>query len=154
MTAEMTVSSAFTVRAARGADLLRLAGIEAASFADAWPVDLLAVELVHPQAILLVASREREPPAGYVVFRHVAGEAELLRVGVAPDERRQGLARALVTAGLERLRAEKIEVCHLEVRVDNDGAIALYEDLGFEYTGRRPRYYRDGTDALLYTKSL
>jgi ribosomal-protein-alanine N-acetyltransferase len=148
----MTASSAFTVRPARGADLLRLAEIEAVSFTDAWPVDLLAVELVHPQAVLLVGSRERNPPAGYAVFRHVAGEAELLRIGVAPEERRQGLARALVEAGLARLRMEKVEVCHLEVRVDNHGAIALYEALGFESTGRRRGYYRDGTDALLYTK--
>jgi len=150
----MTASSVFTVRPARGADLLRLAEIETASFADAWPVDLLAVELVHPQAILLAVSREREPPAGYAVFRHVAGEAELLRIGVDPGERRQGLARALVAAGLARLRQEKVEVCHLEVRADNQGAIALYEELGFERTGRRRGYYRDGTDALLYAKSL
>lgn len=150
----MTGAPAFTVRPARGADLVRLAEIEAASFADPWPVDLLAVELVHPQAILLVASRGREPAAAYAVFRHAAGEAELLRVGVAPAERRRGLARALVEAGLTWLRAEKVEVCHLEVRVDNHGAIALYESLGFECTGRRREYYRDGTDALLYAKSL
>ncbi len=150
----MTAAPAFTVRPARGADLLRLAEIEAASFADPWPVDLLAVELIHPQAILLTASRNREPAAGYAVFRHVGGEAELLRVGVAPEERRRGLARALVAAGLARLRGERVEVCHLEVRVDNHGAVALYENLGFERTGRRRGYYRDGTDALIYTKRL
>lgn len=150
----MTGDPEVTVRPARGADLLRLAEIEAASFADPWPVDLLAVELVHPQAMLLAASRERGPAAGYAVFRHAAGEAELLRVGVNPAERRRGLARALVAAGLERLRAEGVEVCHLEVRVDNHGAVALYEDLGFERTGRRRGYYRDGTDALIFTKSL
>ena len=150
----MTAAPEPTVRPARGADLLRLAEIEAASFADPWPVDLLAVELVHPQAVLLAASRGGEPAAGYALFRHVAGEAELLRVGVAPEERRRGLARALVAAGLARLRAEKVDVCHLEVRIDNYGAIALYEDLGFERTGRRRGYYREGTDALIYSKSL
>ncbi len=150
----MTAPPGITVRPARGADLVRIAEIEVAAFADPWTLDLLAVELVHPQAILLAASREREAVAGYAVFRHAAGEAELLRVGVAPDERRRGLARVLVEAGLARLRAERVEVCHLEVRVDNLGAIALYEDLGFERTGRRRGYYRDGTDALIYTKSL
>jgi ribosomal-protein-alanine N-acetyltransferase len=150
----MTAPPAFFIRPARGADLLRLAEIEAASFADAWPVDLLAVELVHPQAILLITSRQREPPAGYAVFRHFSGEAELLRLGVAPEERRQGLGRSLVEAGFNWLRAEAVEVCHLEVRVDNHSAIALYEDLGFERTGQRRGYYRDGMDALIYTKSL
>lgn len=150
----MTAAPPLLIRPARGADLLRIAEIEAAAFADPWPVDLLAIELAHPQAILLAASRERGPAAGYVALRHVAGEAEILRVAVDPAARRQGLARALVEAGLERLRREGVEVCHLEVRVDNRGAIALYEALGFAQTGRRWGYYRDGTDALLYTKSL
>jgi ribosomal-protein-alanine acetyltransferase len=150
----MTAGPQLIVRPARGADLLRLAEIEEAAFADPWPVDLLAVELVYPQAILLTVSRAREAAAGYAIFRHFSGEAELLRVGVDPAERRRGLARALVEAGLARLRAENVAVCHLEVRVDNHGAIALYEDLGFELTGRRRGYYREGTDALLYTKRL
>lgn len=151
----MTDPPALTVRTVLGADLLRLAEIEEASFADPWPVQLLAIELAHPQAVLLAASQRGAPAAGYASFRHGAGEAELLRLAVAPEERRRGLARALLEAGLERLRGVGgIEVCHLEVRVDNHGAIAVYEALGFQQTGRRRGYYRDGTDALLYAKSL
>jgi [ribosomal protein S18]-alanine N-acetyltransferase len=151
----MTVAQALTIRPVRGADLLRIAEIEEASFADPWPVELVAVELAHPQAILLAACRVGAPVAGYAAFRHVAGEAELLRLAVDPVERRQGLGQALVEAGLERLRkAGGIEVCHLEVRVDNHPAIAVYEALGFAPTGRRRGYYRDGTDALIYTKTL
>src|SRR6185436_9125617 len=137
------------IRPVRGAELLRVAEIEQAAFADPWSVDLLAAELVHPQAILLAAARERAPAAGYVAIRHGAGEAEILRLAVDPGERRRGIARALVEEGLARLRGEGIEVCHLEVRADNLGAIALYEALGFERTGRRRGYYRNGTDALL-----
>ncbi len=150
----MTAAPPLTIRPVRGAELLRLAEIEQAGFADPWPVDLLAVELVHPQAILLAASRGRAPAAGYVSIRHAVGEAEILRLAVDPGERRQGIARALVEEGLARLRREGIEVCYLEVSVDNRGAIAFYEDLGFVRTGRRRGYYRDGTDALIYTKSL
>lgn len=156
----MTAAPSITVRPVRGADLLRIAGIEAAAFADPWPVDLLAVELVHPQAILLAASRDLRdkgpaagPIAGYISIRHAAGEAEILRVAVDPAERRRGLARALVEAGLARLRQEGVEICHLEVRVDNLGAIALYESLGFQQTGRRRGYYRNGADALLFARS-
>lgn len=151
----MTTPPALIVRPVRGADLLRIAEIEQAAFADPWPAELVAIELVHPQAILLAASWTGMPVAGYAAFRHGAGEAELLRLAVDPEERRRGLARALVEAGLERLRQEGgIEVCHLEVRLDNLGAIALYEASGFAQSGRRRGYYRDGTDALLYAKSL
>jgi ribosomal-protein-alanine N-acetyltransferase len=150
----MTVSG-FNIRPARGTDLLRISEIEEAAFADPWPADLIAVELAYPQAVLLVAQRTGVPAAGYAAFRHVAGEAELLRLAVAPAERGQGLGRALVEAGLERLRARRdIELCHLEVRIDNLPAIAVYESLGFARTGRRRGYYRDGTDALIYTKTL
>lgn len=143
------------VRLARSEDLLRIAELEASAFADPWSVDLLAFELAHPQAILLVASSgEGAAAGGYAIFRHAAGEAELLRVGVDPAERRRGLARALVAEGLERLCRERVEACFLEVRIDNHGAIALYEELGFERTGHRRGYYRDGTDALIYTRPL
>ena len=143
------------VRPARGADLLRIAELEEIAFTESWPVDLLAFELAHPQGILLVAtSHEGSPAGGYAIFRHGGGEAELLRIGVDPGERRRGLARALIADGLKRLRREGIEVCHLEVRIDNRGAIALYEALGFTLTGHRRAYYRDGTDALIYSLPL
>jgi ribosomal-protein-alanine N-acetyltransferase len=102
-----------------------------------------------------VASRgEADPPAGYAAFRHAAGEAELLRLAVVPGERRRGIAQALVAEGLERLEREGVQVCFLEVRVDNVSAVALYERLGFARIGRRRGYYRDGTDALIFALEL
>ncbi|HJX29591.1 MAG TPA: ribosomal protein S18-alanine N-acetyltransferase [Thermoanaerobaculia bacterium] len=149
----MTTAPPLTVRLAQGRDLLRIAELETLSFPEPWPVDLLAFELAHPRAILLTASRGSAPAAGYAVFRHVAGEAELLRVGVAPEERRQGIARSLIEDGIARLRREGVEVCHLEVRTTNP-AILLYEAIGFERTGLRRRYYQDGTDALVMSRRL
>ena len=37
----------------------------------------------------------------------------------------------------------------LEVSIGNKAARALYERAGFAPAGRRPRYYADGTDALV-----
>ena len=37
----------------------------------------------------------------------------------------------------------------LEVRADNPIAQALYDSLGFEQIGVRPRYYQHGVDAVL-----
>jgi ribosomal-protein-alanine N-acetyltransferase len=39
----------------------------------------------------------------------------------------------------------------LEVHEGNDAARKLYEKQGFVAEGRRPRYYRDGGSAILYT---
>jgi len=144
-----------TVRDAGEADLDAIAGLEEAAFHDPWPREMLAYEVAHPHAVLLVAScGEEEPPAAYASFRHAAGEAELLRVAVHPDGRRKGLARALLLEGLERLRKLDVQVCFLEVRVDNTPAITLYESLGFTCVGMRRGYYRDGADAMNFVLGL
>ena len=138
------------VRPASPEDLDRVAHLEEVSFQDPWDRTSIARELDDPRALLLVASREPTvPPGGYALFRRIADEAELLRVGVDPGERRHGLARALIREGLRRLQDGEIQVCFLEVRIDNVPAIALYESLGFGRAGLRKGYYRDGTDALI-----
>jgi ribosomal-protein-alanine N-acetyltransferase len=143
-----------TIRPAAEEDLPRIAWLEEEAFADPWPFDLLAYEFKHPRGFLLVASWGGGDPAGYVSFRHGGGESEMLRLAVDPRERRRGLARTLVDHGLERLRQCRVQSCHLEVRKDNESAIAFYQALGFERTGRRKSYYRDGTDALVYSLGL
>lgn len=138
------------VRPARAEDLDRIAQLEAVSFQDPWDHASLAREIDDPRGLLLVASRDPAgAPGGYALFRRIADEAELLRVGVAPEERRHGLARALIREGLHRLQDGEVQVCFLEVRIDNVPAIALYESLGFGRAGLRREYYRDGTDALI-----
>lgn len=152
----MTASgvAALEIRPACAGDLDRLAWLEEAAFADSWPPQVLAFELIHPRALVLVAARAGEPPAGYACFRQVAGEAELLRVGVDPAERRRGVAFALVRQGLERLAREGVTDCFLEVRTGNEAALGLYRRLGFAAVGRRRGYYRDGTDALILARPL
>jgi ribosomal-protein-alanine N-acetyltransferase len=148
------VTPSLSIRQAREDDLHRIAWLEDAAFADPWPYDLLAYEFTHPRGFLLVATLGEDPASGYVAFRHGGGEAEMLRLAIDPEERRRGVARSLVDSGLERLRREKVQTCFLEVRMDNEGAIAFYRALGFERAGRRRNYYRDGTDALIFSLKL
>jgi len=116
---------------------------------------MLASEITHSGSVVLVAGRgDRHPPTGYACFRLGAGEAELLRVAVAPASRGRGIARQLIAAGFERLRAAGVAICFLEVRPANASALALYRALGFEPRGRRRAYYRDGSDALVFRRDL
>jgi ribosomal-protein-alanine N-acetyltransferase len=150
----MSAESLLIVRPARLEDLARIAWLEETGFPDPWPTDLLAYELRHPGAILLVATWGEGPVVGYAAFRHGGGEAELLRLSVDPAERRRGIGRALVSRGLERLREIGVESCFLEVRLNNESAIACYRSLGFQLTGLRRAYYRDGSDALVYARRI
>lgn len=63
------------------------------------------------------------------------GKMMIFGLGVHPDERRKGYAKALIChiAGVA-LRRGMNKVC-LDVDEDNEGAIALYESSGFKRTG-------------------
>ena len=141
------------MRPAAAADLPRLVELEAAGFAEPWSPEMLAAELAHPCSVVLVAGGDRAP-SGYACFRLGAGEAELLRVAVAPEARGRGIARRLIAAGFERLRAAGLASCFLEVRPANVSALAVYHALGFEPRGHRRAYYRDGSDALVLQRDL
>jgi len=78
---------------------------------------------------------------GFVIARMIAGEGEILSVGVAVSERRRGAGRALLTDALFRLALSGAEAVFLEVGEDNPGAVALYRGLGFREVGRRRGYY-------------
>jgi len=143
------------VRAARAEDISRIAWLEQIGFPDPWSLELLAYEWRHPLSLVLVAAwAEGIPIAGYASFRQGAQEAELLRLAVAPGERRRGVARALVAEGLRRLGPAGVETCFLEVRTGNFGAIAFYRQMGFDQVGLRKGYYRDGSDALVYARRI
>ncbi|MBI0297052.1 GNAT family N-acetyltransferase [Streptomyces sp. PRKS01-29] len=52
-------------------------------------------------------------------------------VEVAPERRRQGLAKAVMTALARTALDEGASAAYLQVETDNDGAHALYEGMGF-----------------------
>jgi ribosomal-protein-alanine N-acetyltransferase len=89
------------------------------------------------------------PTWGVILCRVAGGEMEILTVGVAPAARRRGVARALIAAALPAARELGAEAVFLEVAVDNDGAIALYETLGFVRAGVRKSYYDRGAAGVM-----
>jgi ribosomal-protein-alanine N-acetyltransferase len=74
----------------------------------------------------------------------------ILNLAVHPQQRRRGLARRLLAAGMAQAREMGARVAWLEVRPSNAPALALYHSFGFKEVGRRLRYYDDTQeDALL-----
>ncbi|HEV8240873.1 MAG TPA: ribosomal protein S18-alanine N-acetyltransferase [Thermoanaerobaculia bacterium] len=131
-----------------------MAALELAAFPQPWNRAQLASELALASSLGLLARDADGVLAGYVLFRRILDEAELLRLAVSRERRRRGLATALVERGLADLRAAGCTTAFLEVRADNAPAIAFYERGGWRFAGRRSRYYPDGIDALLYRRAV
>jgi [ribosomal protein S18]-alanine N-acetyltransferase len=145
-------------RRMRSEDLPRVAEIEKDGFRHPWSSELLERELDHAWSTVLLAVEgrpRREAVIGFVIFWLVHDEVHVLNVATAREERRRGVARALMEeAALEGRRRGAVLVT-LEVRRSNEAAMALYRSLGYRQVGVRPRYYaEEGEDAIVMTKDL
>ena len=85
---------------------------------------------------------------GVLVTWLVADEIHVLTIAVSASLRRRGAAKALLEHAFAWLKPKGARKVFLEVRRDNDPAIALYRRLGFTVLNTRRAYYADGTDAL------
>ena len=128
-----------------------LAEIHAAAFPprERWGADAMALQLALPGMIALL-----DPRGAMVMARIAADEAEILTLAVAPEARRQGLARALLAEAARHAAAAGASALFLEVALRNTAARALYAGAGFAEVGRRRRYYADGDDALVMRRIL
>lgn len=139
-----------TVRRATTADLAAIGELERLGFdvAEQWSQNLWSQELAGADRHVLVAT-EADRVVGVISIQVLAPGSDLMRVVVDPGERRRGIATELITAGLDLAAAEGAHKMLLEVRWDNDAAIACYGRAGFEQLTTRPNYYGPGKDALV-----
>jgi ribosomal-protein-alanine N-acetyltransferase len=139
------------VRAARTDDVEAIARLEASCLGvDAWSEGLVreGVEGNLPTVTYLVAESDGVV-VGHAVTSAAGDIAELQRIAVDASHRRAGLASALLVGVLEAAGRTEADRLLLEVREDNDGALAFYARHGFTEIDRRPRYYSDGTGAVV-----
>jgi ribosomal protein S18 acetylase RimI-like enzyme len=135
-------------------------GIRSAHEGDATWVRLLAESLhlevdvkellMQPHARIYVVP----PDQGFVSAWVVQDELQIQDIGVLPQSRRRGLARALFEHALREEPLGELRLVTLEVRESNQGALEFYRALGFAVVGQRPRYYKGGETALLLTLEL
>ena len=145
-----------SVRPAVATDVAAIVALEAEAFPlDPWSASLVGegVAGTVPTVSYLVAEHEGAF-AGYAVLSVVDTDAELQRIAVPAPLRRAGVAAALLEGVRAAAAAGGAARLLLEVREDNAPARRLYERDGFTELGRRPRYYRDGTDALVLSAAV
>ncbi len=126
----------------------QIADLERVCFSDPWSENSIASELDNRLSYWLVAE-ENGQVLGYIGSQTVLGETDIMNLAVSPEQRRKGVAKALLLALMDALKSQGNRCITLEVRQSNLPAQALYEQLGFSQVGLRPNYYRDPKEAAL-----
>lgn len=147
----MTALKLGRVRPMTAADVAPVHALEKALFpTDAWPEQMFRDELGQEQTRhYLVAEDATGAIIAYAGLMAVAPIADIQTIAVVPEREGQGIGSQLLTMMIVEARERRMNDLMLEVRSDNPRAQALYERYGFEQINVRPRYYRDGADALV-----
>ncbi len=132
-------------------DLAAIEQIERASYPTPWSRSMFAGELAKPSSICIGAfEEETDALLAYLIISRYVDAWHVMNVAVAPEHRRRGVARMLLEHLFELTASDERRGYTLEVRVSNEGAINLYESLGFVRRGVRRGYYTDNReDALI-----
>ena len=145
----------FAIGSATVHDLASVAAIERAAFSDPWSLRSFREALDSGSVYFACARSDAGSVLGYVVAWFVADQGEIANIAVAPDQRGQGVGRALLDAALGEAATRGIAAVFLEVRDSNQRARELYASRGFEEVGRRRRYYRRPVeDAIVLRRTL
>lgn len=119
-----------------------LYNVEQSCFENPWAEKMLECEINSPLSVLETEERDGKI-VGYALGRVVADEAELLKICVLSEWRKQGIAEKMLVRLLGKMRENGAAACFLEVRSKNAPALALYEKLGFQKIALRRDYYPD-----------
>lgn len=144
------------IRDADESDLSALVDLEERCFeTDRMSKRSFRAQIQSEQNLLLVAELD-DKLVGYMLIFMRAGVsmARLYSICVDPSAHGRGIGNKLMDEG-ERQTAKAGRIfMRLEVRKDNDAAIALYKRRGYRQFGFYEDYYEDHADALRFHKRI
>jgi len=154
------MSPPLVLEAAVAEDVPALVALEQRSFSHPWSENNFREAVANRTRVSTLVLRHPFAPGAtdrgvvaYCVYQVVVDELHILDLVVAPEQRRQGLARWLLGFAFDRAGRQGAERAFLEVRPSNAAALELYLSLGFRVMGERREYYREpAEDALLLGK--
>ncbi|MHA1186455.1 MAG: GNAT family N-acetyltransferase [Candidatus Heimdallarchaeota archaeon] len=78
----------------------------------------------------------------------------IISIAVLKKYRRLGVAKRLMQAASDALRIRDVNEVFLEVRESNQGAVDLYQKLGYQPFKISKQYYQDGESALVMISKI
>jgi [ribosomal protein S18]-alanine N-acetyltransferase len=138
-------------------DLDDVLSIEMSASLTPWSLNMFIEEMRNPFAYCFVMKHEdgsKPSVFGFICFRNVTEESELLNIGVHPHYRQLGFGKKLMQFYIDFCSPLRIKTFYLEVNASNQAAIHLYECLSYQSFGMRRKFYRGKFDALLMMKRI
>ncbi|OJW50590.1 MAG: hypothetical protein BGO67_05815 [Alphaproteobacteria bacterium 41-28] len=125
-------------------DCGQAARLHQAAFFKGWKEKDFQEFLKNP-LIYGLKTEENHDLSGFILWREVEDEAEILTLVVAPFHQRKGRGSFLLTSLFEILIKKRIQNLFLEVAEDNHQAQGFYRKHDFSLQSKRPGYYpREG----------
>jgi len=120
------------IRPALLRDLPRVLEIERLAFGGQW--DYFQFKASLDDVFLLAVSAATGETVGFLVACccDIARRGIILRVAVHPDYQGQGIATRLLQESFTALKKKDLDEVELDVDIVKNGAIRLYEKLGFK----------------------
>lgn len=114
-----------------------------------WGYGALEKDIVRsPQTLYLVIYHNLKPIA-FLGSRLQPQDIHITNIAVIPTWQNQGIGRLLLELLEVVAKTEKVDAISLEVRVSNETAKRLYENVGFKSLRVKKNYYQgDGEDAV------
>ena len=128
-------------------DLDKVYQLELDSYKSPWTREMFLSELKDNKYAYMFVIAYDAMVIGYYGFWAVDDNAMITKVTVARPLRGKGIGKIAMNDAFERLIKLGCSSASLEVRVSNNSAIHLYEQIGFIKVGTRKKYYSDGEDA-------
>ena len=136
-------------------DLHEVQFIAASSSLNPWSKNMFIGEMRNSFShcfITKIRERSNPPVLGFICFRNVEDESELLNICVHPQYRQLGIGKRLMQFYIGFCRKMKIKTFYLEVNALNQSAVHLYQHFSYQSLGMRRKFYQGKFDALLMTK--
>jgi len=138
-------------------DLDQVFAIEISDTLAPWSKKMFLEEMRHPMAHCFVVKRKdgpKHPVIGFICFRNVTEESELLKVCVHPDYRQLGIGKKLMQFYIDFGRRMGVQTFYLEVNPSNQPAVHLYQAFSYQPSGMRKKFYQEKFDALLMMRQV
>jgi ribosomal-protein-alanine acetyltransferase len=137
-------------------DLDEVLFIEASSSLTPWSKKMFMEEMLNPLGYCFIIkfgeNSEHHQVIGFICFRIIEDESELLNICVHSHYRQLGIGKKMMQFYIDFCRKKEIKTFYLDVNFTNQPAIQLYQLFSYQSVGVRQKFYQGKFDALLMMK--